>query len=336
MQVPLHLLVGRRDRVRHVHLAGAARDLDAQRAGARELVHPAGAQGAGQARRSAREGDGVEPARAGLRAAGLAIVREELHVTGTVRRLPGFLADAVRENRLMRDIFIRTWNTCSPTRVLERNAACPSPTSIATVPTTDAPSRRCTAVCSAATPPRRAGCAGNGNTAATRTIPAASPRSGSRAKGPAIIGQYATMPVRLVVKGREVSGLVGHGRDGRAGTAAPRSRRGAVPHLGPERRRVARSRTVRSVVPAVPETEVAGRRTGAVPGQAAVAPRLPPPALAGADQPADLVPDLAAGVDRRRARARSARRSASSSGSTTALRRLWDRLASKFDARGPA
>ena len=38
--------------------------------------------------------------------AGLAVVREELHVTGTVRRLPAFLGNAVREDPLTRDVFI--------------------------------------------------------------------------------------------------------------------------------------------------------------------------------------------------------------------------------------
>ena len=41
-----------------------------------------------------------------IAAAGLAIVREELHVTATIRRLPGFLSDTIRENALIRDVFI--------------------------------------------------------------------------------------------------------------------------------------------------------------------------------------------------------------------------------------
>jgi len=48
----------------------------------------------------------VSSLRAHIAAAGLDIVREELHVTGTVRRLPKFLGDAVREDPLTRDIFI--------------------------------------------------------------------------------------------------------------------------------------------------------------------------------------------------------------------------------------
>jgi len=48
----------------------------------------------------------VSRLRAQIAAAGLAIVREELHVTATVRRLPAFLGNAVRENPLTRDIFI--------------------------------------------------------------------------------------------------------------------------------------------------------------------------------------------------------------------------------------
>ena len=38
--------------------------------------------------------------------AGLRIVREELHGTATIRRLPRLIADAVRGNPLTRDIFI--------------------------------------------------------------------------------------------------------------------------------------------------------------------------------------------------------------------------------------
>ena len=48
----------------------------------------------------------VSSLRSQIAAAGLRIVREELHVTGTIRRLPAFLADAVREDGLTRDIFI--------------------------------------------------------------------------------------------------------------------------------------------------------------------------------------------------------------------------------------
>ena len=100
-------------------------------------------------------------------------------------------------------------------------------------------------------------------------------------EGPAIIGQYATMPVRLAVKGARGQGLLGHGRDGRAGTPAARTRRGAVPDVGSQRRRLARARALRRVVPAVPEAEVARRRAGAVPGEAAVAARVPASAVAG-------------------------------------------------------
>src|SRR6185437_9688260 len=48
----------------------------------------------------------VSRLRSHIAAAGLAVVREELHVTATVRRLPAFLAHAVREDALVRDIFI--------------------------------------------------------------------------------------------------------------------------------------------------------------------------------------------------------------------------------------
>jgi SAM-dependent methyltransferase len=48
----------------------------------------------------------VSRLRAQIAAAGLAVVREELHVTATVRRLPRFLSHAVREDGLIRDVFI--------------------------------------------------------------------------------------------------------------------------------------------------------------------------------------------------------------------------------------
>jgi SAM-dependent methyltransferase len=48
----------------------------------------------------------VSRLRAQIAAAGLAVVREELHVTATVRRLPGFLGHAVRHDGLVRDVFI--------------------------------------------------------------------------------------------------------------------------------------------------------------------------------------------------------------------------------------
>jgi len=44
--------------------------------------------------------------RAQIAAAGLRIVREELHVTATVRKLPAALARRVRDSRLLQDVFI--------------------------------------------------------------------------------------------------------------------------------------------------------------------------------------------------------------------------------------
>ncbi len=48
----------------------------------------------------------VSSLRGQIAAAGLAIVREELHVTATVRRLPRVLAHAVRADGMLRDVFI--------------------------------------------------------------------------------------------------------------------------------------------------------------------------------------------------------------------------------------
>lgn len=48
----------------------------------------------------------VSNLRAQIAASGLAIIREELHVTATIRRLPLAVADAVKKMGLVRDIFI--------------------------------------------------------------------------------------------------------------------------------------------------------------------------------------------------------------------------------------
>jgi SAM-dependent methyltransferase len=48
----------------------------------------------------------VSRLRSQIAAARLRIVREELHVTATIRRLPRFVADAVRDDGVMRDVFI--------------------------------------------------------------------------------------------------------------------------------------------------------------------------------------------------------------------------------------
>ena len=48
----------------------------------------------------------VSSLRAQIASAGLAIVREELHVTATIRRLPAFMARALKKVGLARDVFI--------------------------------------------------------------------------------------------------------------------------------------------------------------------------------------------------------------------------------------
>ena len=48
----------------------------------------------------------VTSLRAQIKAAGLAIVREELHVTGTLKRMPAFLGNAIRGHSQVRDVFI--------------------------------------------------------------------------------------------------------------------------------------------------------------------------------------------------------------------------------------
>jgi hypothetical protein len=48
----------------------------------------------------------VSRLRAQIAAAGLAIVREELHLTATIRRLPDFVGATLKHDGLARDIFI--------------------------------------------------------------------------------------------------------------------------------------------------------------------------------------------------------------------------------------
>jgi SAM-dependent methyltransferase len=103
--VPLHLIVGRR-------LAFATFVALARRA-AWLLKEPANENSFIKlARRGEIKRDDllekvtVSRLRAQIAAAGLAIVREELHATATVRRLPRFMTGAMRDDGLLRDVFI--------------------------------------------------------------------------------------------------------------------------------------------------------------------------------------------------------------------------------------
>jgi SAM-dependent methyltransferase len=105
LQVPLHLLVGRR-------IAFATFTWLAKHA-AWTLKEPAHENSFIQLARKGQvkhddllEKVTVSRLRGRIAAAGLTVVREELHVTGTIRRLPRFLADAVRSDPLVRDVFI--------------------------------------------------------------------------------------------------------------------------------------------------------------------------------------------------------------------------------------
>ena len=101
-------------------------------------------------------------------------------------------------------------------------------------------------------------------------------------EGPAIVGQYATMPVRLSVKGREVNGSWGMD----VMVAPERQRRG----LGEVLFRTWDRNVGASLGLGLSDAsyrlfqklQLARRRAGAVPRQAAVAARVPPSALAGA------------------------------------------------------
>ena len=103
--VPVHLLLGRR-------VAFAAFRLLARHA-AWALKEPANENSFIQAARrgEVKHDDLLEKVRvarlrAQIAAAGLRVVREELHVTATVRKLPAPLARRIRDSRVLQDVFI--------------------------------------------------------------------------------------------------------------------------------------------------------------------------------------------------------------------------------------
>jgi SAM-dependent methyltransferase len=103
--VPLHLLIGRRVAFRTFRFLA--------RHAAWTLKEPANEN---SFIKLARRGDSkhddllekvrVSRLRGQIARAGLAIVREDLHVTATVRRFPAALSRAIRNNGLIRDVFI--------------------------------------------------------------------------------------------------------------------------------------------------------------------------------------------------------------------------------------
>ena len=105
LQIPLHLIVGRR-------VAFAAFTWLARHA-PWTLKEPANENSFIKLARQGQikqddllEKVTVSSLRARIAAAGLTIVREELHVTGTIRRLPHVVGEALREDGLARDVFI--------------------------------------------------------------------------------------------------------------------------------------------------------------------------------------------------------------------------------------
>ena len=168
----------------------------------------------------------------------------------------------------------------------------------ATGPRTVEQSTPCIDGCSASTPQRRAVCAGSGNTGETPTTPPPSPRSGSRARVLALIGHYATMPVRLSLKGKEIQGS--WGMDVMVAPERQRQGLGEVLFRTWDRTWVRRSaRPLGIVAPAVSETEMARRGTCALLRQAAHPPRAAAPRLASRPQSARVGGHAAGGEGRR-------------------------------------
>lgn len=105
LQLPLHLLMGRR--------AAFATFQFLARHAAWTLKEPANENSfVKAARRGERKQDDllekvrVSRLRAQIGDAGLRIVREELHVTATIRRMPGFMARWLRDSSLTQDLLI--------------------------------------------------------------------------------------------------------------------------------------------------------------------------------------------------------------------------------------
>ena len=105
MPVPLHLMVGRRVAFATFRVLARHAAWTLQGAGEREFVHQGGTARRGQGGRPAREGPRhqASPSDCGRRAAH---VREELHVTATVRRLPAPIARWIRDSPLTQDALI--------------------------------------------------------------------------------------------------------------------------------------------------------------------------------------------------------------------------------------
>jgi hypothetical protein len=105
LQIPLHLIAGRR--VAFATFTWLARHA------AWTLKEPAHENSFIQLARKGQikhddllEKVTVTSLRAQIAAAGLHILREELHVTGTLKRMPAFLGNAIRGHARARDVFI--------------------------------------------------------------------------------------------------------------------------------------------------------------------------------------------------------------------------------------
>ena len=119
----------------------------------------------------------VRRLRAQIAASGLRIVREELHATATVRRMPSAIGRWLRSSSLTQDALISNMEYVSR----ERKAEWLRSTGIG--PKTAAASMLCTAASSVTMPLMRAGCDGSGSTGGIPTTRDRNRRSGSRTKG---------------------------------------------------------------------------------------------------------------------------------------------------------
>ena len=223
LQLPLHLMVGRR--------AAFATFRFLARHAAWTLKEPANENSFIKAARrgEVKEDDLLEKVRVSrlrgqIADAGLRIVREELHATATVRRLPAPIGRWLRDSPLTQDALISNMEYVLARAASLSSGPVESPAwrrSPDIGRKTGGRWTRCTGASSATTPPRRAACGGNGRTRRNPNNP------GQRARDldcPRGHGHRRAVrdDARAGVGARAQRGarFVGHGRHGRARAAA--------------------------------------------------------------------------------------------------------------------
>ncbi len=248
--------------VRDVPRAGAARAVDAQGTRAREHVHQGGAGRTPSSTTTCSRRCRIRRMRTLILDAGFEILRENLHQTRTFRRLPGPVARWLRDSPLTQDVVVGAVEYVL--RIDDARDGRPRARHHGrhrSLPPRGPPRDR------RAVPPRVRARRGRRQPPALGLAVRPEPEHAARrpadlagARGPDHRRAVRDDAGAAHAEGSGDSGLVGHGRHGGAGAPAAGHRRGAVPHLGSERRRVARPRPLALVAPPVQEDEVARGR----------------------------------------------------------------------------